>query len=185
METSKHHFDRCIELARCEKRLPQELGNLSMRGLTHFYTGTLSAALADVTESARLAAEYGNLRAEMAAYMNFALISLHTEDIDGAEQAGRRGLEPARQLGATRFFGDNLAAIGEALVLRGRSEEGIEYLERAYRAALDSVPTHTAPFILGVLVRVTPDEQRRLQAISDGQRFLDQGSLSHNPRILG
>ncbi len=27
---------------------------------------------------------------------------------------------------------------------------------------------------------MTPDEERRQQAISDGQRFLDQGSLSHN-----
>ncbi len=103
MKTAKHHFDRCIELARREKRLPQELGNLSMRGLTHFYAGTISDALADVNESAKFAAEYGNLRAEMAAYVNFSLISLYTEDVVMAEQAGRRGLELARQLGVTRF----------------------------------------------------------------------------------
>ena len=77
-----------------------------------------------------------------------------------------RGLELAQQLGANRFFGDNLASIGEALVLQGEVMAGIEYLERAYRSSLESVPTHIAPFILSVLARVTPDEARRQQAIA-------------------
>ncbi|MEN8129683.1 MAG: BTAD domain-containing putative transcriptional regulator [Pseudomonadota bacterium] len=180
MEKAFHYFDRCIELARREKRLPQELGNLAMRGLTRFYNGSTSDAIADELECARLAAEYGNLRAEMIAHMNLALVYLYTENIHEAELAGRRGLELAHQLGAGRFLGDNLAAIGEALALKGQVDEGVEYLERAYQAALDSVPTYTGAVILGVLARVTSDEERRQQAITQGQRLLEQGSLSHN-----
>jgi len=180
MRTAYGYLDRCIDLARREKRLPQELGNLSMRGLTRFYNGSMKDALEDVHESIRLAARYGNLRAEMSGYVILALIYLYTNRIDDAEQAGRRGLELSQRLGATRFFGDNLAAIGEALVLKGRPEEGLRYLEYAYQAALDSVPTHMASFILGVLARLTTDEERRQWAIAEGQRYLDRGSLSHN-----
>ena len=180
MQTAYEYLDRCIELARQEKRLPQELGNLSMRGLTRFYDGSVKDALEDEHESIRLAARYGNLRAEMSGYVDLALIYLYTNQIDDAEQAGRRGLELAQRLGATRFFGDNLVAIGEALVLKGRREEGLQYIEHAYQAALDSVPTHVAPFILGVMARLTTDEERSSWAITEGQRYLDQGSLSHN-----
>jgi tetratricopeptide (TPR) repeat protein len=151
-----------------------------MRGATRFYTGSVQEAINDQLESAKLAAEYGNLRAEMIAYMGLGLIFFYTEDIIEAERAARRGLGLAQRLGATRFYGDNLAAIGEALVLQGKVETGIEHLERAYRSALDFVPTHIAPFILGVLARVTPDASRRQQAITEGQRLLDRGSLSHN-----
>lgn len=180
MQTAYGYLDRCIELARQEKRLPQELGNLSMRGLTRFYNGSVNDALEDEHEAIRLAARYGNLRAEMSGYVDLALIYLYTNQIDDAEQAGRRGLELARRLGATRFFGDNLVAIGEALVLKGQTEEGCQYLEYAYQAALDSVPTHVAPFILGVMARLTTDEQRSRWATAEGQRYLDRGSLSHN-----
>jgi tetratricopeptide (TPR) repeat protein len=169
-----------VTLARQEKRLPQELGNLSMRGLTRFYDGSVQDALEDEHESIRLAARYGNLRAEMSGYVDLALIYLYTNQIDEAEQAARRGLELARRLGAARFFGDNLVAIGEALVLKGRREEGLQFIEHAYQAALDSVPTHVAPFILGVMARLTTDEERSSWAITEGQRYLDQGSLSHN-----
>jgi predicted ATPase len=180
MRTAWNHFHRCVELARREQRLPQELGNLSMRGLARFYAGSVSAALSDAREAAELAAEYRNLRAELIAHMSLALVLLYTEDVEGAKCAGRRGLELARQLGASRFFADNLAAIGEALALQGEVEEGVKYLERAYRSALDSVPTHIASFVLSVLARVTPDDTRRQQAITEGKCWLDRGSLGHN-----
>lgn len=180
MKTARLYFDRCIQRAREVERLPQELGNLSMRGLTRFYSESVTAALEDEFESARLAADYGNLRAEMTAQINLALIYLYTPHIEKAEQAGRAGLELAQRLGATRFYSDTLAAIGEALVLQGKVDEGLDCLEQAYQAALDSVPTHTAAFVLGVLARLTPDDHRRQQAIREGHQLLDQGSLSHN-----
>ncbi|PVV08856.1 MAG: hypothetical protein B6D77_10955 [gamma proteobacterium symbiont of Ctena orbiculata] len=178
--TAQRHFQRCLALAKGEQRLPQEVGNLSMYGLTQLYASSIPDALQTLHEAGRLAAEYGNLRAEMAAYMNLGLVLLFTDDIDAAERYGQLGLTLAQQLRASRFYGDNLATIGEAKVLLGNLEEGIDYLQRAYQAALDSVPTHTAPFILGVLARVTRDEKQRQDAIHDGQRYLDQGSLSHN-----
>jgi len=180
MKTAFQHLDRCIELAREERRLPQELGNLSMRGLTRFYTGSVAEALADELESAKLGAQYGNLRAEMFGYMDIALIKLFTDDLDGVEQSARQGYELAQQLGASRFYGDHLVAIGEALVLKGELDEGLEYIERAYRSSRETVPTHDCAFICGVLARVTPDEKRRQQAIEEGQKLLDVGSLSHN-----
>ncbi|MEW8029610.1 MAG: BTAD domain-containing putative transcriptional regulator [Candidatus Thiodiazotropha sp.] len=178
--TAREHFEQCLKLARAEQRLPQEVGNLSMYGLTHLYTGSISDALATLQEAGKLAAEYGNLRAEMTAYMNLGLVLLFTEDIDSAERYGHLGLKLAQQLRASRFYGDNLAQIGEAKVLKGEIQAGVRYLERAYQAALDSVPTHIAPYILGVLARVTRDENQRHDAIREGQRYLDQGSLSHN-----
>ncbi len=180
MRTAKRHFEQCIERARQQKRLPQELGNLSICGLTRFYSGSVADALADEFEAAKLAAEYGNLRAEMTAYLSQTLIYLYTRHIDKAEQAARTGLKLVRQLGASRFYGDTLAGIGEALVLQGDIEGGLDYLEQAYQAALDSVPTHIAGFILGVLARVTPDRERQDRAITEGQRLLDQGCVGHN-----
>ncbi|MEW8292526.1 MAG: BTAD domain-containing putative transcriptional regulator [Candidatus Thiodiazotropha endolucinida] len=178
--TARDYFERCLELARTEKRLPQEVGSLSMYGLTHLYTGSVTEALATLQEAGKLAAEYGNLRAEMTAYMNLGLVLLFTEDIDSAERYGHFGLKLAQRLRASRFYGDNLAQIGEAKVLEGEIQAGLHYLERAYQAALDSVPTHIAPYILGVLARVTRNEKQRQDAIREGQRYLDQGSLSHN-----
>ena len=180
MVTAGDYFDLCVQKALELDRLPQELGNLSMRGLTRFYTESVPAALEDEFESARMAAAYGNLRAELTAHINQALIYLYTPHIEQAEQAGHTGLELAQRLGASRFLGDALAAIGEALVMRGEVGQGLDYLERAYRAAMDSVPTHTAAFVLGVLARLTPDPARRERAIAEGQQLLDQGSLSHN-----
>ncbi|MES9972357.1 MAG: BTAD domain-containing putative transcriptional regulator [Candidatus Thiodiazotropha sp.] len=178
--TAQNHFQRCLALAKDGQRLPQEVGNLSMYGLTQLYASSVPDALETLHEAAKLAAEYGNLRAEMAAYMNLGLVLLFTQEIDQAVHYGQLGLTLAQQLSASRFYGDNLATIGEAKVLMGDLDEGIDYLQRAYRAALDSVPTHTAPFILGVLARVTRDEKQRQDAIREGQRYLDQGSLSHN-----
>lgn len=180
MKTAHHYFDRCIELAKSENRLPQEVGNLAMRGLTSFYCGSVSDALADEVEAEQLTAQFGNLRAEMAAQMNQALIYLYTKNIAEAERKARYALELAQKLGATRFYGDNLAAIGEALFRQGRREEGLDYLERAAREAAGAVPTHTCAFVLSVLARETTDEQRRQQAIEEGQRLLDRGCLSHN-----
>jgi DNA-binding SARP family transcriptional activator/predicted negative regulator of RcsB-dependent stress response len=180
MKTACLYFERCIELARKQKRLPQELGNLSMLGLARFYNGSVQQALAETVEAAKLSAEYGNLRAEMFGYINMALIQLYSDDVEAAEVAGWRGLKLAEQLGASRFYGDCLVAIGEAQVLQGKLDEGIETIERAYRSSMESVPTHYAAFILGVLARVTPDAQRRQEAITEGKRILDSGSLSHN-----
>ncbi|MBV2138342.1 MAG: AAA family ATPase [Candidatus Thiodiazotropha sp. (ex Ctena orbiculata)] len=178
--TAQDYFERCLALAKRAHRLPQEIGNLSMYGVTLLYTGSIPQALETLHEAAELAAAYSNMRAEMTAYMNLSLVYLYTDDIDAAEHYGQRGLALARQLRASRFYGDNLAQIGEAMALKGNLEEGVSYLERAYRAALDSVPTHIAPYILGVLARVTDDEKQRQDAIREGQRYLDRGSLSHN-----
>ncbi|MEW8470961.1 MAG: BTAD domain-containing putative transcriptional regulator [Candidatus Thiodiazotropha sp.] len=178
--TAQDHFERCLALAKQVHRLPQEIGNLSMYGVTLLYTGSIPQALETLHEAAGLAAEYSNMRAEMTAYMNLSLVYLYTDDIDAAERYGQKGLALARQLRASRFYGDNLAQIGEALALKGDVEAAVSYLQRAYRAALDSVPTHIAPYVLGALARVTNDEKQRRDAIREGQRYLDQGSLSHN-----
>ncbi|MEW8506589.1 MAG: BTAD domain-containing putative transcriptional regulator [Candidatus Thiodiazotropha sp.] len=178
--TAQGYFERCLALAKQAHRLPQEVGNLSMYGVTHLYTGSISKALETLHDAAKLAAEYGNLRAEMAAYMNLGLVYLFTDDYDAAERFGHRGLELARQLRASRFYGDNLAEIGEAVALKGDIETAVDYLQRAHQAALDSVPTHITPYILGVLARVTTDEKQRQDAIREAERYLESGSLSHN-----
>ncbi|MES9991818.1 MAG: BTAD domain-containing putative transcriptional regulator [Candidatus Thiodiazotropha sp.] len=178
--TAQDYFERCLALAKREHRLPQEVGNLSMYGLTHLYTGNIPEALETLQEAAKLATEYGNMRAEMAAYMNLGLVYLFSDDFEAAERYGYRGLELARQLRASRFYGDNLAEIGEAKALKGEVEIAVDYLQRAHQAALDSVPTHIAPYILGALARLTGDEKQRQDAIDEAERYLDQGSLSHN-----
>jgi hypothetical protein len=43
-----------ITLARKQKRLPQELGNLSLLGLARFYNGSVKQALAETAEAAKL-----------------------------------------------------------------------------------------------------------------------------------
>ncbi|MEW8586416.1 MAG: tetratricopeptide repeat protein, partial [Candidatus Thiodiazotropha sp.] len=107
--TAQDHFERCLALAKQVHRLPQEIGNLSMYGVTLLYTGSIPQALETLHEAAGLAAEYSNMRAEMTAYMNLSLVYLYTDDIDAAERYGQKGLALARQLRASRFYGDNLA----------------------------------------------------------------------------
>ncbi|MDQ4148193.1 MAG: tetratricopeptide repeat protein, partial [Pseudomonadota bacterium] len=180
MRTAYEHFDRCIELCRTHGFRRIEMANLAMRGLARSYQNDYQGALEDNLTAAEMAVTVGDLRAEMVARDNAAWVLLEKAGWRGVIEQAERGLVLARQLSARRFEADMLGLLGLAMAALGHRTEADRLLQEAYLASRESDLAFSGPQTLGALALISTDAATRRWALTEGEKLLREGCVSHN-----
>lgn len=180
MLTADAYFDRCLALCAQHGIRDVEALNLSMRATTRMFRMELAGAFEDIGAAARLAAQIGELRAQMLAENVRAALLSYTADWQGAARHAEIALELTRRLGARRFEAESLVFLG----LARAHLEGREHAERMFEQshALCSeagASAYFGPPILAALAANTTDAGTRKRALAEGEALLSGGCVSH------
>lgn len=179
IRTAHQHFDACVRLARQHQLLRIEAANLPMRGVTHFLHNELAAAMDDCRRADEIAGRIGDLRTATLTSIAITLIHLCRAHWQTAKDESERGLELARRLGSLRFEAQVLSQLALALAELGERSRAAVLLEHALTLSLDSGPAYGGPVILGYLAVITANDERRHQALAQGEALLAQDCVSH------
>ncbi|MBA2491608.1 MAG: AAA family ATPase [Gammaproteobacteria bacterium] len=180
MRTAYEHFDRCIELSRRHGFGHIEVANLSMRGLTHSYQNDFHTALEDSLAAVEMAIRVGDLRAEILARDNAAHSLLEMADWPAVKEHGEQGLALARRLGTRCFEASAIGNVGVATAALGDRAKGEQLLREAYAISRESGLAFAGPWMLGALALAATDAETRRWALSEGEKLLGVGCVSHN-----
>lgn len=180
MLTADDYFDRCITLCTQHGIRNVEAVNLSMRAATRLFRMDLAGALEDVRAAAQLAAQIGELRAQMLAENVRATLLAYATDWQGVARHAEIALELTRRLGARRFEAESMMFLGLARAhLEGR-DHGERMLERSYALCQEAGATaYFGPPILAGLAALTTDAGKREAALAQGEALLRGGCVSH------
>jgi tetratricopeptide (TPR) repeat protein len=86
----------------------------------------------------------------------------------------------AERLGSKRFESLHLNCHAKALRAEGRRAEALKLLERSLAISRETSLGFSGPSVLGALALTTDDAQVRRDAIAEGERLLQAGSVAHN-----
>ncbi len=178
MIRAHQHYDECIELARRLGYGRIEVANLHMRGVTLMYLGRAREARAEIEEAIRLAGVVGNRRAQMVAHSCTGDVLVWIGDWPSLEEDSRNTAEGWPDLRTPGFEAMARCYQGYAAAVQGRLEEGDRWIAEGLRCAGDSA--FAGPFALGVVAATTRDDAERQRALEEGERLLEDGSVSHN-----
>lgn len=180
MLTAHRYFDRCIELCQQHGIRNVEAVNLAMRAATRLNRNEFAAALEDARIAAQLAAQIGDLRAQMLAENLWCACLAYATDWQGAAQHAALALEIARRLGARRFEAEMLMYVGIARWHLDGPAQGERILDRSYALCVETgATTYFGPPILAALAAVTSDPGKRKVALAEGEALLAGGCVSH------
>jgi len=180
MRTAYEHFDRCIELCRSHGFRRIEVANLAMRGLTRSYQNDYQGAVEDNLTAAEMAVRIGDLQAEMVARDTAASVLLEKADWRGVIEQAERGLVLARRLRARRFEAELLGKLSPAMAALGHRTEADRRLQEAYSVSRECGLAYSGPLVLGALALISTDAVTRRRALTEGEKLLREGCVSHN-----
>ncbi len=179
--TSNRYFDDCIKKCQAHGLEEFSVGNLSMRGLTHFYCLRIPEALKDMDDSLEMACRLGQKRAEVIIRAGILpLTYLDIGRIDRAKREARMSMELARANGMPLFEADGQFYYARALVCLGRWDEARQELEQALAMARASSLAFVGPMILGLLARLARSDVERRRYYEEGLELLRKGAPCHN-----
>ncbi|WP_169261729.1 BTAD domain-containing putative transcriptional regulator [Aromatoleum diolicum] len=180
MLTAHRYFDRCIELCQQHGIRNVEAVNLAMRAATRLNRNELAEALEDARLASELAAQIGDLRAQMLAENLWCACLAYATDWQGAARHAELALEITRRLGAQRFEAEMLMYVGIARWHLDGPAQGEPILDRSYGLCVETGATaYFGPPILAALAAVTSDPGKRKAALDEGEALLAGGCVSH------
>jgi tetratricopeptide (TPR) repeat protein len=127
-----------------------------------------------------LAREAGHPRAELLGYILRTWTQYYMGDFELAMEDCLKAEESAHRLGARRFEGQNHYYHALCLYKLGRQGEALPLLDTAENLSRQFSPRFTLARVLSGIALVTDDPGRRESALCEGERLLDEGSVSHN-----
>jgi hypothetical protein len=86
----------------------------------------------------------------------------------------------AKKLGTRRFMARGLHHEGRIQLAQGNRLEAVKLCRTAMKISRETGTGYCGPLILATLARATDDADERTEALSEGERLLDEGCLSHN-----
>jgi tetratricopeptide (TPR) repeat protein len=179
--SANRHYDECIRLARERGMTSIEAANLGARGMTRYLLGDLDAALQDSASGAELSARIGDRRAEMVTRCgSLAFVLLEMERFAQARGELEIALELARSLSARRFESHALAMLGHITAAEGDRAAGLAMIEDGLAICEEIGYAFMGPAALGLVARLTDDDDARQRALDRGERVLRSGAVSHN-----
>jgi hypothetical protein len=101
-------------------------------------------------------------------------------DHAGTRQHNSRVMELAGQLGARRFEAQGLIYEGKLALVEGRRDVAIKHLEAARAISEDVGHGFAGPGIMGALALSLDEPDAKYDALDEGVRMLEAGSVSHN-----
>ena len=181
MSSAHARFSGCVEVCREHGFGRIEVANAPMVGITRFFArAEVRAALADTLAAAQAARRVGHQRGEMVAHMIAAEMHANLGELAAAKVQIGEVAALAERLGSKRFESLHLNCHAKVLRAEGRRAEALSLLERSLAIARETSLGFSGPSVLGALALTTDDAQVRQDAIAEGERLLQAGSVAHN-----
>lgn len=180
MRTAHKYFSRCVALCRELELGRIEVANRSMIGFSRHYLNELEEALDDGLAAAEAAAKVGHHRAELLGFMMAYNVLVDMGEMDRARAYIERSETLARRLGAGRFEAQTVLFLAKLAEAEGDRTRAVELSRQSLELSRETGPAFTAPRILGFLALIVDDAQKRREALDEGVRFLNAGSVGHN-----
>jgi hypothetical protein len=151
-----------------------------MLAVTAEYMGELDVALAVASDSAALASEIGDPRAELLGLSIRGNVELMRGEPASALAACARSTQLAHDIGAKRFEAEGLVLQALALRQLGRRDEALEQATRGADLAREVCPTYCGPWACAALALLSDNAPACRALLEEGERILDAGCVSHN-----
>ncbi len=182
LRTAQKVFLRCFDLCREHGFGRIEAPNLVMigGGGTYHYMHDLDAALTASSSAIEMSERFGHNRAIINAHFSASQVYFDTGDHSKAVMHLERMKALAESLGTRRFMARCLHHEGRIQLARGDRREAMKLCGTAMKISRETGIGYCGPLILATLARVTDDANERAAALSEGERLLAGGCLSHN-----
>lgn len=182
MAAANVHFADCVKLCEQHQFLANQMPNLALRGLTHFYCGLPAACIEDCERAIQMAKEAQQLRAELVARTALAPALVEMAEFSRAHEQSQGASDVISALGAHRFLPQCLAFKAKIALAAGKTENAISLARDAVRLSeeSDAGRSFTGPWAYGTLAIVCDDYETRRNALSTGRQVLENGCVSHN-----
>ncbi|MEE9590530.1 MAG: adenylate/guanylate cyclase domain-containing protein, partial [Hyphomicrobiaceae bacterium] len=175
-------FSRSIELCRKHGFGRIETANRMMIGAggTSDYMLDLAGAIETTLASIEMAEKFGHGRAAISARVGLALAYQSMSDFTEAKRHTDRLKALLEQTGIRRFMARALQLEGKFELAAGRRKEAAQKFRDAMTISRETGIGYCGPSLLATLACATDDESERMEALSEGERFLKDGCVGHN-----
>ena len=140
----------------------------------------LDAALTASLSAIEMSERFGHDRAFLNAHFGASQIYFDLGELSKAEMHMERMKALAEHIGARRFIARCLHHESRIRLARGKRRDAVTLCGTAMKISRETGTGYCGALILATLARATDDADERSQALSEGERMLDQGSISHN-----
>ena len=175
-------FSRSIELCRKHGFGRIETANRMMIGAggTSDYMLDLAGAIETSLASIEMAEKFGHGRAAINARVGLAMAYQSMSDFTEAKRHTDRLKALLEQTGIRRFMARALQLEGKFELAAGRRKEAAQKFRDAMTISRETGIGYCGPSLLATLACATDDESERMEALSEGERFLKDGCVGHN-----
>jgi class 3 adenylate cyclase/tetratricopeptide (TPR) repeat protein len=172
----------CVDLCREHEFGRIHAANLCMvgGGGTYHYMHDLDAALTASLSAIEMSERFGHDRAALNSHFSASQVYFDTGELSKAEMHVERMKILAERIGARRFMARYFHHEGRIRLAQGNRRETAELCRTAMKISREAGTGYCGPLILATLARATDDADERAEALSEGERMLDEGSVSHN-----
>lgn len=174
-------FDACLALCEDHGLLKIKAQNLFMRGTVRIYALDWDGALTDALESAELARNVGNARAEVVSRLTASWVFCWTGRLNEAINQAEIGLKVADDAGASRFVPFLSEALGHALYCQGDREMAVSVLTKAVQdMRAVKADRFIGPWVLGSAALAVGPGKEQDALLSEAETLLQAGAIGHN-----
>ena len=180
MLTAHGYYDQAVKRAEENGLARDRAANLHQRSITFLWSNRPGPALEDATEARKEAARIFQPRSESVACLVICWVKLFTGDFDDALDWAIAGVKLAQEIGAGRFEAQCLDEQCRALVALGEKAKARKLAKKALDLALQFGPRFCGPKIYGTLAVASDDDEETSRHLTEGERLLAEGCVSHN-----
>lgn len=180
MRTAHRAISECLALADAHGLARIEAANRFMLATVRIYLNETDQALRDALASIELSVTTGAYRPEIVSRLTAGWILIAQNACPEARDQIERGLERARDVGATRFDPFLSESLARVQLLEGDRQAALATIRRAAESMRDGSERFIGPWVLGTLARITDDDEERSVALSEGEALLRAGCVGHN-----
>jgi class 3 adenylate cyclase/tetratricopeptide (TPR) repeat protein len=180
--TAHQLFIRCFDLCRRHGFGRIEVANLCMvgGGGTYHYMHDLDAALTASLSAIDMSEKFGHDRATINANFSASQVYFDIGEFSKAEMCIERMKALVERIATRRFMARCLHHEGRIRLAQGHRREAAKLCRTAMKISRETGTGYCGALILATLARASDDAHERAEALSEGQRLLDDGCLSHN-----
>ena len=180
--TAHKVFIRCFDLCREHGFGRIEAANLGMigGGGTHHYMHDLDAALTATLSAIEMGERFGHDRAALIFHFSASMVYFDQGDFSKAEMHVDRMKALVERIDTRRFMARGLQQESRIRLEQGNRREAAKLCRTAMKISRETGTRYCGSSILATLARATDDADERAKALSEGERLLNEGCVSHN-----
>ncbi|MBT5861095.1 MAG: AAA family ATPase, partial [Alphaproteobacteria bacterium] len=180
MKTSLEHFVRARDLCQAHGLGRIEVGTLYMIAWTGLYVSGAEKALVSGLHAIDVSVRLGHRRGEILSRLGTSSILYERDDLQGAADQAEKALVIIDALGANRFRGPALAHLARIAASRGDLKTAHAIMDEAWEVAQANNANFVGPWVLGVLAKLSDDQDKIAWALKEAEAILEAGCVGHN-----